>query len=191
MNQNHNGKGKMATRTLVYCAVLAALSVVLARLSSLMPDESTRFSLEAIPIFIAGMLFGPLAGGMVGFVADFVGCLFSPYGYNPLFCLPPILYGVFAGIFRHWLGKKTTIPKLGISMLPPVLLGSILYQSVALAYVYFNTTFWEGLVLKLSTRSIQFAITWVLDVLIIYAIFKMKLFNRLGVWPPKKKEKKV
>ena len=55
MSQRNSGRGRMATRTMVYCAVLAALSVVLARLSSLMPDESTRFSLEAIPIFIAGM----------------------------------------------------------------------------------------------------------------------------------------
>ena len=91
-------KNTMATRTLAYCAMLAALSVALARLFGLMPEESARFSIEAIPIFTAGMLFGPLAGGLVGFAADFVGCLFSPFGFNPLFCVPPILYGVFGGV---------------------------------------------------------------------------------------------
>ena len=66
-------------RTLAVCALLAAVSVVLARLVIPMPNETTRFSLEAIPIFIAGMLFGPLPGALVGFVADFVGCLFSAH----------------------------------------------------------------------------------------------------------------
>lgn len=178
---------KIATRALAYCAMLAAISVALARLAGLMPDESSRFSIEAIPIFIAGMLFGPLAGGLVGFAADFVGCLFSPFGFNPLFCVPPILYGVFGGVFRRFLGKKVSIPRLAVSFLPPVVLGSILYQSVALALVYFSSTFTEGLILKLSTRSVQFAITMVLDVLITFVIFKGKVFDRLGIWPPKKK----
>ena len=80
-----------STKTLAYCALLAALSVVLARFVIPMPNVTTRFSIEAVPIFLAGMLFGPMAGGLVGFSADLVGCLFSGYGYNPLFCVPPIL----------------------------------------------------------------------------------------------------
>ena len=177
----------MATRTLAYCAMLAALSVALARLFSLMPEESSRFSIEAVPIFISGMLFGPLAGGLVGFAADFVGCLFSPYGFNPLFCVPPVLYGVFGGIFRRFLAKNLSIPRLTVSFLPPVVLGSVLYQSAALAFVYYSSTFVEGLILKLSTRSVQFAITMVLDILLVFFIFKAGIFERLGVWSPKKK----
>ena len=180
-------KKMMTTRTLAFCAMLTAISVALARLAGLMPDESSRFSIEAIPIFIAGMLFGPLAGGLVGFTADFVGCLFSPFGFNPIFCVPPILYGVFGGIFQNYLGKKVTISRLVVSFLPPVVLGSILYQSFALALVYFSNTFAEGLILKLTTRSVQFAITLVLDVLIIFLLFKARIFDRVGVWPPKKK----
>ena len=83
--------GLKNVRILATSALLAAISVVLARLIIPMPNETTRFSLEAVPIFIAGMLFGPIPGALVGFVADFVGCLFSGYGYNPMFCIPPIL----------------------------------------------------------------------------------------------------
>ena len=43
---------KMATRTLAYCAMLAALQVVLARLIIPMPAADTRFSLEAIPVVL-------------------------------------------------------------------------------------------------------------------------------------------
>ena len=100
--------------------MLTALSVVFARLIGLMPNESIRFSIEAVPIFISGMLFGPVAGACVGFAADFIGCLFSPYGYNPIFCLPPILYGLCAGLLRKLFTKEVTIPRLVIGFLPPV-----------------------------------------------------------------------
>ena len=86
-------KQKNVTKQLTICALLTAMSIILARLIIPMPNESTRFSIEAVPIFLAGMLFGPIPGALVGFAEDFIGCLFSPYGYNPIFCIPPILYG--------------------------------------------------------------------------------------------------
>ena len=179
----------MTARTLAYCALLAAISVVLARLIIPMPNVTTRFSLEAVPIFMAGMLFGPVAGGLVGFTADAVGCLFSGFGYNPIFCVPPILYGVFGGVFRRWLGKGVTLPRLLASMLPPVIMGSILWQSAALAFIYNSKgTFQLSLIYFLSSRSLQFAITIVLDVLVIFLLFRAKIFDRLGVWPPKSKK---
>ena len=88
------GRPVFDTYALTVCALLTALSVVLARLLSVIPSEVSRFSLEAVPIVLAGLLFGPVPGAAVGFAADFIGCLFSPYGYNPIFCLPPILYGL-------------------------------------------------------------------------------------------------
>lgn len=181
-------KRTMTTKTLAYCALLAALSVVLARLVVPMPNAFTRFSIEAVPIFLAGLFFGPVAGGCVGFSADLVGCLFSGYGYNPLFCLPPILYGVCAGLFRQLLSDKFTLPRLTLTFLPPVILGSIGYQSAALALVYFSGPFPEGLVYFLTTRSIQFAVTAVIDVLVIWVLMKARIFHRMGIWPPKKKK---
>ena len=172
-----------STKTLAYCALLAALSVVLARFVIPMPNVTTRFSIEAVPIFLAGMLFGPLAGGLVG-------CLFSGYGYNPLFCLPPILYGVFGGVFRRYLAQKFTLPRLGLSFLPPVVLGSILWQSATLSFVYNSKgSFSASLIYFLSTRSVQFAVTPVLDVLIIYLLMRTGMFTRMGIWPPVSKEK--
>ena len=186
---NTSPKRSMTTRTMVSCALLAALSVVLSRLFGMMPDASSRFSIEAVPIFLAGMLFGPVAGGMVGFAADFVGCLFSAYGYNPIFSIPPILYGVFAGLFRYFLGKGVSIPRLVVAILPPVVLGSVLYQSLTLTYMYYEGAFMEGLIFYLSTRSVQFAITGALDAVIIYFLFRAKIFERIGAWPPAERKK--
>lgn len=178
----------MTTRAIAYCAMLTALSVVLARLIGLMPDQSTRFSIEAVPITLAGLLFGPVAGGLVGFAADFIGCLLSPYGFNPIFCLPPILYGVAGGLFRWLVNSKVTIPRLALTFGCPVVLGSILYQSAALALMYYKDgPFLEGYVYHLSTRSVQFAITLVLDVALTYFLLRSGVFTRAGIWPLKKK----
>lgn len=46
---------------MVTCALLTAVSVVLARFLIPTPNEVTRFSLEAVPIFLAGC-FRPLPG---------------------------------------------------------------------------------------------------------------------------------
>lgn len=182
-------KQAMTTQKLAYCALLAALSVVLARLIIPMPNVATRFSIEAVPIFLSGMLFGPMAGGLVGFSADFVGCLFSGYGYNPLFCLPPILYGVCAGLFRPYLMEKTSLLRLTTAFLPLVLLGSILWQSFALAFVYNSKgSFQASLLFFLSTRSIQFLVTLILDVAVVYLLMRTRIFERMGLWPRSRKE---
>ncbi|MCI6759680.1 MAG: folate family ECF transporter S component [Clostridiales bacterium] len=171
-------------RTLVISAVLAAISVVLARLIIPMPDVSTRFSLEAVPIFLAGMFFGPIPGALVGFSADLVGCLFSGYGYNPLFCVPPILYGLSAGLFRPMLARKTNPLTIGLAFLPAIVFGSILYQSWSLAFVYGGDAFEAFFLTKLASRSLQFGITFVLDVLIVWLLYKAKVFSSAKLWPP-------
>ena len=174
----------MTTKTLTCCALLAALGVVLARLIVPMPNEFTRFSIEAVPTVLAGILFGPVAGALVGFVADFVGCLFSPYGFNPMFCVPPILYGLCGGFFRFVLVKGVNIPRLLLTMLPAVVFGSILYQSWALDFMY-GQGFW----LLLQARAIQFAVTMAVDVVILNLLFKSRIFQHIGVWPPRNRKK--
>lgn len=179
---------KMTTKTMAYCALLAALSVVLARLIVPMPNATTRFSIEQVPIFLAGMLFGPIPGALVGFCADFVGCMFSGYGYNPIFCIPPILYGLCGGLLRYYICAKPNLLRLSLGWLPPVVLGSILYQSMTLAWVYGREIFVEKLIFHLTTRSLQFAITFVLDVVIVYLLCRANIFKRMGVWPARKEQ---
>ena len=67
-------RGRMATRVVATSALLCALSVVFARFTTVMPSAISRFSIEAVPIALAGYFFGPIAGLMVGAVSDTVGC---------------------------------------------------------------------------------------------------------------------
>ncbi len=175
----------MQTRTLVTCAVLAAVSVVLARFIIPMPNATTRFSIEAVPVFLAGMFFGPLPGALVGFLADAVGTLFSGYGFNPLFCVPPILYGLCAGLFRPLLARRTTLGAIALAFLPAVVLGSMLYQSWSLSFVYQAPgARAAGFVYQLSRRAVQFSVTYVLDVVIVWALYRSGVFRAARLWPP-------
>ena len=180
----------MATRALVSCALLAAISIVLARLLSYAPFGSVRWSLDKFPLFLAGMLFGPLAGGMTGLVADAAGSMMQ-YGFNPILCPPAILYGVFGGLFRSWLQKKPVVPKLIVSYLFPVVLGSWLYQSAALAYYFNPGTLYASFISNLVARGIQFAVLAPMEIAIISLLLGTRIFERMGIWSPRKSEKEA
>ena len=175
------------TYALTVCALLTALSVVLARVLTLIPAETTRISLEAVPIVLSGLLFGPIPGAVVGFAADLIGCLFSPYGYNPIFCVPPILYGLCAGFFRPWLTRRCSPLRLAAAFLPAVVLGSILYQSFALAMIYGGGAKAAYFLTRLAARSVQFAITGVLDVLVVWLLQRSGALRAVGLPPVQSK----
>ena len=161
-----------STYSLTVCALLTAMSVVLARVLTLIPAETTRISLEALPIVLAGLLCGPIPGALVGFAADLIGCLFSPFGYNPIFCLPPILYGLLAGLVRRYVLEKSTLPRTALAFFPAALLGSVLWQSMALALVYGGDAKQAFFLTKLVQRSIQFALTGAVDTLIVWLLLR-------------------
>ncbi|MBO7216028.1 MAG: folate family ECF transporter S component [Clostridia bacterium] len=173
-------------RTMVCCAMMIAIAVVMARLMSIVPEESSRFSLEAVPIFVSGMLFGPVAGAAVGFLSDLIGCLFSPFGYNPLFCLPPVICGLTAGLFRRYLVKKTSVFRIAVAYLPYILLACILWQSFALALVYGGEAKTAYFLTKLATRSVQYGITYVIDVILVWILYKSKVFTAAKLWQTEK-----
>ena len=188
MIASKSDKKTFTIKLICYCAVFTAMSVVLSRFLGYAPNTSMRFSIESVPVFLSGLLFGPLPGALVGFMSDFIGCLFSPYGYNPIFCVPPILYGLFAGLFAKAICAKPNIIRVGLAFLPPVAIGSILYQSFALSLMYSQQgAFWAYLTEKLGARGIQFAITWVVESLLVFLLIKTKVFEKLRVWPDKNK----
>lgn len=171
---------KYTTKMLVTLALLSAIGVVLARFIVPMPNPYMRFSIEAVPVIVAGLLYGPVPGALVGFVADFVGCLFSGYGYNPAFAVPPILIGLCAGLMRPILYKKVSWLRILACFAPAVVVGSILWQSYWLSYFYGSHS-WLWF---LWTRAIQFAVTSLVNAAVILGLFKSRVFDALRLWPP-------
>ena len=180
-----------STRQLTFCALFAALSIVFTRLISYTPTPFQRYAINEVFIFLSGVFFGPLAGGLVGFGSDALGAiLFSPFGYNPILGIPAILYGVVGGLVRTLLAKKFSFIRLSISFLIPAITGSILVQSAAMAYVYPQfPTYMESFAYFLLTRSVQYAIISVVDILIVYWLIRSGIFAKVNVWPPRQDEK--
>lgn len=133
-------RSRMDTRQLAICALLCALDVVLGRLLMPMPNVAFRFSIEAAPIILAGYFFGPVAGMMVGFVGDTVGCLFSGYGWDPILSVSPMLIGMFAGLLRslaYNVKKPWDIWKVILTILPGKALGSVYWTSQCFVWLGF------------------------------------------------------
>lgn len=103
-------------RTLIVMALLASLGAVFSAVGSIeIPYGGVKIveiSLTPIPVMLAGILFGPLAGGLVGFVADTAGFFMGVQhsAYNPIFSVTMALFGVIAGVF-YLRNKKNNVWK--------------------------------------------------------------------------------
>ena len=168
------------TRILTVCALLTAMAIVMARILGIPLSESSRISFESIPIFLAGMLFGPLAGALVGFASDFLGSLMM-FGFNPFLCIPPILCGICGGLFRPMLREKNEIWRIALAYLPYIVLGAWLWQSAALAWFFGGEALVAKqafFVTKIVERGIQFTAVFVIDVLVVYFLCKSNLLKK-------------
>lgn len=92
------------TLRLTFLALLTALAILLGRAFVLrIPGggaDLIRIGFGALPVILAGLYFGPAAGGIVGAAADILGYLLNPVGiYMPHFTLTSALNGIIPGLF--------------------------------------------------------------------------------------------
>ncbi|MBQ9624906.1 MAG: folate family ECF transporter S component [Clostridia bacterium] len=93
---------KLTTKQMIFCAVLACVGGVLSGPLSF-HFMTWKISFGNIPVMLAGIVFGPIAGGLTGFVSDFINWLLKPTGaYNPLFGIVAALVGIISGlVYKH------------------------------------------------------------------------------------------
>lgn len=132
-------------RTLIVLALLAALGAVFSAFLSieLAPTgfKVVEISLTPVPVMLAGVLFGPLAGGLVGFVADTAGFFMGvPAGaYNPAFSVTMALFGVIAGLFFFKAQKNTAWRMTTMAVVAQIVCSVIL--NTALLCVFYSKYF--------------------------------------------------
>lgn len=89
---------RFKTKKLIQLALLAALEVALSRFLSI-NTPINKIGFAFVPLALAGMLYGPLAGAAVGAVADLLGATLFPSGpFFPGFTLTAALKGLVYGL---------------------------------------------------------------------------------------------
>lgn len=136
MAKNRPRGARFPLQMLVICSLLAALSLLCGKLLAISVGNMLRFSLENLPILLAGMLFGPLAGMLVGIIADLIGCLTVGYTINPLVTLGAAVIGLLGGYLYRWLLRVPSVWRILLTVVMAHLVGSVVIKTVGLAQYY-------------------------------------------------------
>lgn len=121
------------TKELITLGLLTAVEVVLSRFCSI-SAWNIKIGFSFGPIAIGGILFGPLGGGLVGALGDFIGAVLFPIGpYFPGFTLTAFLTGTVFGVFLH---KQQTIPRIVGAVAVNQLVLSLLLQTAWISQLY-------------------------------------------------------
>lgn len=159
---------KRNTKTLVLMALFAAISIILARFLVIWLSNSVRISFGNIPILLASLLLGPVAGGLTGAVADILGAaLFSPFGYYPPLTIPPVLVGVLPALLKPALLKGVKLWRIYLIILITDLITGIGLTTYILSGMY-GTGYLELLTVR---APIALAVS-VIEGLVVYILYK-------------------
>ncbi len=170
-------KKLLTTKMIVTLGLLMAMSIILERILGFMPTPNIRIAFGNLPIILAGLLFGPIAGGIVGLVADFLGTtLFSPFPWFAPMALTPVFMGVVPPLVGMMLRKRTRIVTFVAMILPAEILGPILWSNISLQMLN-GVPFIVNLPLR---APVKVAIA-VVDITLIFLLYKSGLFNVLGL----------
>jgi riboflavin transporter len=128
---------RINTRALVLIALFAAISIVLTRFLVVYLSNSVRISFGMIPVILASLLLGPLAGAFTGGVADILGSvLFSPLGWYPPLTISPVLIGILPALLKPLILKKVSIARIALIILLSEFLTSMTVTTYLLSGLY-------------------------------------------------------
>ena len=161
-----NNKSKL--KNITAGAMMAALSIILVRVISLMPASNMmdiRISLSNVPLILAGILVSPLVGGIAGIVSDIVGCFISGYAPFPILTLAPFVMGFLPGFIIK--NNTKTFLRLFVAIIVTHILSSVLITT-------FGISVMRGVAFipMLLTRLPSMGINLVIDIVLVYLLLK-------------------
>lgn len=141
-----NRKLFRSIKGMTIAAMLVAMSVVIGifcktRLN--IGDGPLRVTFENIPIIMAGVLYGPVVGGLVGACSDLVSCLFSGYAPNIIVMIGAATVGAISGITCKFFVRQKGRKQIIVSGIFAHILGSMIIKSIGLYQYYGVMVLWR------------------------------------------------
>ena len=161
-----NNKSKL--KNITAGAMMAALSIILERVISLMPASNMmdiRISLSNVPLILASILISPVVGGIAGVVSDIVGCFISGYAPFPILTIAPFIMGFLPGVIVK--SDSKSFVKLVLAIFVTHIISSVLITTYGLS-VMRGVAFIPMLITRLPSMSINL----VIDVVLVYLLIK-------------------
>lgn len=163
-------------RVMIAAALLCALSIIFGKYLAFNVTGSIRFSLENLPILLAGVYFGPLVGGIVGVAADLIGCMLVGYTPIPLVTVGAVVVGATSGAVVRYICPRRPdrigTPWVFVPVMTAHALGSVLVKSIGLSH-YTGVPF----PVTLGWRALTYLCIGILEGGIILLLSKNKLFT--------------
>jgi len=102
-------------RTITGASLMAAAAIVL-DFFRIVLTQTLEISFSFLGVALAGMMYGPFVGGVVGGIADILGYLIRPSGAFFIgFTVNAILTGVIFGLFLY--KKKPSLIRIAVALL--------------------------------------------------------------------------
>jgi riboflavin transporter len=147
---------RMSSRVITNIGLLIALSIILTRVASLRIAiggvEGVRIGLGKFPVILGGILFGPIAGGLIGGFSDLLGYIINPIGaYMPHFTITSALTGIIPVLILRLFKKSEEIKT--IELVFSIAIGHIITSLIMIPY-FLHTIFGIPWVVLLPARII-------------------------------------
>ncbi|NMB20685.1 MAG: folate family ECF transporter S component [Firmicutes bacterium] len=133
---------RLTTRHAANLGLLTAVSIVLTRIFGVVLPiagvGALRLSFGEIPIILAGVLFGPIGGGLTGLASDLIGYMINSHGgaFFPGFSISAVLVGLIPGWILHKKRDSLSWYQVGATVLVTDLVTGIFLNTLWLTILY-------------------------------------------------------
>ncbi len=154
-------------RKIAILSILMALGIILKSFLSVGTGEF-RISFWDLPLFLAGIIGGPIWGGIVALGTDLIyGLCFSPYPFSFIMMFTTVVWGVAGGFFKYF---KLNEKKLWLLFIV-VLCTSVTATFINSIYLTLYNGFWAMLA-KLPLRLLVLVIKWPITTMLIFVVYE-------------------
>ena len=155
-------KNRQVIKTITTTAMLIAISIIIGIFckSFLNFGEGLlRITFENLPIIMAGILYGPIIGGVTGLATDIISYFLSGQAFPimPVVTLGSVMVGVVSGVVSKYIVRKKGTKQIIISGAFAHLVGSMIIKPIGL-YTFYNILVLIRIPLYLVIAPIEIAL---------------------------------